>query len=250
MYRSQSVNKRWEKIWSEEIRVCTYTIVITVLIAVLFYRSIWACILAPIFYYIIRNKERKSKKEQQDKKLLEQFINGIRILNTSLQAGVAMENAWVEVEKEIKHLYGEEDFFYQKMREINHAVTLNNPIEKQFLKFAQDTGLEDIIQFAELFEYGKRSGGNWKKIIDSTVQRLNEKFETEKQIEVLVAEKQMEQRVMNIIPLGILAFLQFFSWDYMSVLYHNLLGVICMSIVLAGYCCSIFLAEKILQIKV
>lgn len=230
--------------------MCVSSLLVTGLIAVLFYRSIWAIIFAPIFYYIIRDREQKRQRILQEKLLLEQFMNGIRVLNIALQAGMSMENAWMEVEKETRLLYGEGSFFYQKIREINHAVTLNHPIEKQFLKFAQETKLEEIIQFAELFDYGKRSGGNWKIIIDCTVQRMNEKFETEKQIEVLVAEKQMEQQVMNVIPLGILGFLQFFSWDYMSILYHNLFGVVCMTLVLVGYGFSILLAERILQIKV
>ena len=234
----------------KKIKLFVLSMLLTGLIAVLFYRSSWAYVLAPFFYHGVKSIENKRKIKQREKLLLEQFMNGIRVLNTALQAGVSMENAWVEVENEMGLLYGKDDYFYQRIREINHAVTLNHPIEKQFLKFAQDTGIEEIIQFAELLDYGKRSGGNWKKIMDSTVQRMNEKFETEKQIEVLVAEKQMEQQVMNVIPLGILAFLQFFSWDYMCVLYHNPLGVMCMSIVLVGYGCSILLAEKILQIKV
>lgn len=231
-------------------KVLVWTIGITATISILFYRSIWPCIFAPIVYWAVRRREKEKQRQLQEKLLLEQFMQGMQVLNTSLQTGFSMEHAWKDVEKEIRLLYGEDNYFYQKIRELNHAVELNHPIEKQFLKFAQDTGIEDILYFAELLDYGKRSGGNWRKIINSTLQRMKEKFEAEEEIRVVVAEKQIEQRVMNIIPLGILAFLQIFSWDYMEVLYHNPLGILCMSIVFIGYGGAMWLGEKILQIKV
>lgn len=182
--------------------------------------------------------------------LLEEFINGIRVLDTSLQAGISMENAWREVQKELNIMYGERAYFYQEVKEINHSVALNVPIEKMMLEFAYRSGLEDIITFAELFAYGKRSGGNWRRIIQEVAQHIQDKYDTRKEIEVMVASKKLEQQVMNVIPLGILLFLQMSSWDYMSVLYHNLAGVICMSLCLGGYGAAIVLSEKILQIQV
>ena len=161
-----------------------------------------------------------------------------------------MEKAWIEAEKEIKMLYGNNALLYLELVEMNHSVSLNMPIEKLFLQFAGRTDLEDVIWFTEILSYGKRSGGNWRKIITSCVFRMCEKQEAKKQIEIMVAEKKLEQQIMNIIPLGILAFLQLSSWDYMSVMYHNPLGVLCMTFVLIGYALAIFLSEKILKIRV
>ena len=161
-----------------------------------------------------------------------------------------MENAWQEVEKEVKILYGETAVFYQYVKEVNYLVSLNRPVERCVFEFAQKTKIQEIIQFAEVFEYGKRSGGNWKKIIGNVVQRLQEKLEAKQQIELMVAEKKLEQQVMNVIPLGMLAFLQVSSWEYMSVMYHNPFGICCMTLLLIIYALTIGLAEKILQIKV
>lgn len=223
---------------------------ITLVIAVLFYRSGWACILLPCIYLMVKNRIGYRKEEARRQQIKDEFCNGIRALNIALQAGIGMERAWKEVEKETKLLYGNESLFYQELIEINHSVAMNIPIEKLLMEFANRTGIEDIIQFAEIFDYGKRSGGNWKKLISTAVYRLSEKNEVRKQIEVMVAEKKLEQQIMNVIPLGILAFLQVSSWDYMRVMYHNLCGVVCMSFVLFIYGVSISLSEKILEIKV
>lgn len=222
----------------------------SLLIAVLFYRSFWGLCSFPVVFGYFWKSAKEHGKERQSQQLLGEFMNGIRVLNTSLQAGFSMENAWQEVQKEILMMYGENSLFYKEVKEINHSVALNVPIEKLVLQFAYRSGLEDIIMFAELFEYGKRSGGNWRRIIEEVVQHIQDKYDVRKEIEVMIASKKLEQQVMNIIPLGILLFLQISSWDYMSVLYHNPGGILCMSVCLIGYGMAILLAEKILRIQV
>ncbi len=243
-YRQYQLNKR------EYAKVFLVTLGISIVIAVLFYRSIWGLCCFPFLFYLFCKRKRQKRKEQQQQKLLDEFVNGIRVLNTAIQAGISMENAWKEVQKEIAVIYGESSLFGKEVKELNHSVALNVPIEKLMLQFAYRSGLEDIITFAELFSYGKRSGGNWRRMIQDVIQHIQDKYDARKEIEVMVASKQLEQQVLNVIPVGILLFLQISSWDYMSVLYHNPLGVFCMSICLMGYGGAVLLSEKILKIQV
>jgi len=236
--------------FKEDVSAVGIAIGVTIGISVLFYRSAWACLLFPFCYWIVRRRIEKRRQKKKEREFQEHFLVGIRTLNTSLQAGMSMEMAWKEVEREMRLLYGEQSWFYQEIAEMNRLVALNMPIEKLFYKIANRVGFEDMLQFAEVFDYGKRCGGNWRKIIDCTTIRISEKNEAIQQIQVMVAEKKMEQQVANVIPLGILALLQMFSWDYMSVMYHNIVGVLCMSLVLAAYLVSLFLSEKILEIRV
>lgn len=222
---------------------------ITVGVMVLFYRSFWAGILFPFVWMLVFQQTKRKVQEASRIRLQEEFLHGISVLNSSLQAGLSMENAWKEVEKETRYLYGTSSEFYLELKEMNQRVAHNMPIEKLFLEYAYRCKMEDIIQFAELLEFGKRSGSNWKKIIDVTVRQMTEQQEAEQQIEVMIAEKKMEQQVMNVMPLGLLAFLQFSAWDYMDVLYHNWFGVICMTIFLAGYVLAIILSQKILKVS-
>lgn len=222
---------------------------ITCAIAWLCYRSFWALLFFPFVFYVMKKFEEEKRKVAKKNKLKEEFLNGISVLNTSLQAGLSMENAWKEVEKETRILYGEQSEFYLELCEVNNRVLHNAPIEKLLLEFAYKCKVEEVIQFAELMEYGKRSGGNWKHIIDVTVSQMMERDEVKQQIEVIVAEKKLEQQVMNIMPLGILAFLQISAWDYMSVLYHNWFGVICMTVFLIGYIAAFCLSQKILRVE-
>ena len=216
----------------------------------LFYRSFWAIVYFPVVLVLVVYQTRKEEQEIAKLKLSEEFLHGISVLNSSLQAGLSMENAWREVEIETKILYGDKAQFYLGLKEINQKVAHNAPIEKLFLEYAYQTKLDDMIQFAELLEFGKRSGGSWKKIIDITVNQMMEQKEAKQQIEIMITEKKMEQQIMNIVPLGLLAFLQFSAWDYMSVLYHNWFGVVCMTVFLMGYIVAILVSQKILKVQV
>ena len=221
---------------------------ITAMIMFLVYRSVWAVIFFPVVWIFQTKIEQQKEKEERNMRLQVEFLQGIVVLNSALQAGLSMENAWREVEKETKMLYGDSSEFYIAIKEINQKVAHNNPIEKLFLEYAYKTKIEDMIQFAELMEFGKRTGSNWKKIMDGTVYQMTERQGARQEIEVMMAEKKMEQQIMNVVPIGLLGFLQISAWDYMSILYHNLFGVIVMTLFLAGYILAILLSQKIMKV--
>ena len=223
---------------------------ITGCIMLLFYRSLVAAIWFPVVFVFVSRQEKVEKKEVARMRLQEEFLHGIGVLNSSIQAGLSMENAWKEVEKETMILYGETSVFYQGLKEMNQKAAHNAPLEKLFLEFAYQSKMDEMIQFADVLDFGKRSGSNWKQMIDMTVAQMTEQQETRQQIEVMVAEKKMEQKIMNLFPLGFIGFLQYTAWDYMQVLYHNLFGIVVMSIFLILYIVTIVMSQRILSVKV
>ncbi len=57
-------------------------------------------------------------------------------------------------------MYGKEGVFYRYLYKMNRRVSLNEPIENQILEFARHAGTENIRNFADIFSFAKRSGGN------------------------------------------------------------------------------------------
>lgn len=222
----------------------------TGVIAFLFYRSWWGMIILPLVFLFLKKAEEKRRLKNRKEQLHKEFMEGLKALNSALQAGYSIENAWKETEREIEALYGKDSYVHQELMEINRLVRNNVPIEQLIMDFALRTGIDDIIQFAQVMEYGKRSGANWNKIIERTIYRIQERYETKREVEVILAGKKMEIGIMCVIPLFLLLFLQITASDYMQVLYHNLFGVLCMSIALAGYIGAIVLAGKTIQIQV
>lgn len=223
---------------------------VTGMIAFLFYRSLWGMVVLPIVFLFLKKEEEKRRLKFRKEQLHKEFMEGLKALNSALQAGYSMEHAWKETERELGTLYGKNSFMYLELVELNSLVKNNVPIEQLLLDFALRTGIDDIVQFAQVLEYGKRSGANWNKIIERTIYRIHESYETKKEVEVILAGKKLEIIIMCIIPLFLLLFLQMTASDYMKVLYHNLFGILCMSVALAGYMGAVILAKKTIQIQV
>ena len=220
------------------------------IVSYLFYESLFGLLLAPVFFVLL--KKRKIHQEIQKRKitLSEQFMDALKAVSTALLAGYSMENAWIEAQKELELLHGRESLMYQEVDEMNRAVQMNVPLEHKIEEFAIRSGVEAIASFAEIFSFAKRSGGNFVQIIDATTHRMCGKFETEREIEVMVASKKMEQKVMDVIPIGIIAYLKISAMGTLDILYGNFFGVCFMTVCLVLYVGAIYLSERILDIRV
>ena len=102
------------------------SVAITVAIMFLFYRSFGAVIWFPVVLIFQQNLVKKREMVKRKAQLREEFLHGIGVLNTTLQAGFSMENAWKEVEKEVRCLYGEHSQFYLEIKEMNHQDNPEN----------------------------------------------------------------------------------------------------------------------------
>ena len=98
--------------------------------------------------------------------------------------------------------------------------------------------------------FAKRSGGDFVQIIHGTVESIRDKIQVEEEILTMIAEKRLEQKVMNVIPLFLLLYLDLISPGYLDILYGNLFGIIVMTISLGGYGAAILLSERIAKIEV
>ena len=223
---------------------------ISVLIAYLFYDSWYGLVLFPAFVLVCRKKLIVDETAKRQERLSDQFIDALRSMSTALLAGFSVENAWKEACHEVGMLHGKDSDLYRELKVMNQMAAMNMPLEDVLFDFAGRSGNEDVLEFAEVFRFAKRGGGDFVSIIESTVSRISGKRETKREIEVVVASKKLEQQVMNVIPIGILAYLKFSSPDYMDPLYGNALGICFMTGCLAAYGAAILISQKVLDIKI
>ena len=207
---------------------------LTVAIAYLFYASWLGIVFFPVFIWFFMKRQKKAGEEQMQLQLAKEFVDTLRSISAALLAGFSIENAWKEAEKEILALYGKRSYMYQEEKEMNC--------------FSTRSGNMDIASFSEVFSFAKRSGGNFVTIIDATSRHMRVRHETEREIQVQIASRKMEQKVMNVIPLFILLYLKVTSMDFLNVLYGNVAGALFMTVCLAAYGGAIVLAEKIMTI--
>lgn len=179
-----------------------------------------------------------------------QFKDSLRFVSGALSVGYSIENAWKEAEKDMVKLYGKEADMCKELSKMNAGIELREPIEKLLFDFAIRSGQEDVNDFCQIFSFAKRSGGDFIRIIQNTENRISDKVEILQEIETLMAAKKFEQRVMYVIPLLLLLFIQRSSPDFIRPLYGNVPGAIVMSVCLMLYGGAIVIAQKIVDIEV
>ena len=117
-------------------------------------------------------------------------------------------------------------------------------------EFAARSGVQDIKSFAEVFRTARRSGGNLVEITRASADRIGEKIEVSREIHTMIAGKQMEGRIMNIVPLGMILYFWICSPGFLDGFYGGIRGRIEMSVFLLIYLAAYLLSEKICRITV
>lgn len=220
------------------------------LVSYTFYQSMFvffsALPLCFIYPFIIR-KKLISKRRQE---LLNQFKEALSILSSFLSAGYSTENAFRASIHELKNMFNENAMIVTEFEGIVQGLSLNKPIEEMLSDFAYRSGLDDISNFAEIFNVAKRNGGNLVNIITHTSDIIRDKVQLSEDIKTLNASKQYEQRIMNLIPFIIIIYMNLSSPDFFVSLYTSTIGRITMTVCLAIYCLSVYLADYIMDIEV
>lgn len=215
-----------------------------------FYRSLVAVImLSPLIIILMRQKKRQLVQKRRQQLEIE-FKEGMSAVSAGLGAGYSIENAFIEAYKDMRLLYGERALITQELLQIKRQLSMNQTLEYALYDFAKRSGIEDILNFAEVFTAAKRNSGDLIGIIHQTVTILNEKADVEREIATLISAKQLEQKIMNIIPFFIIFYIGQGANSLLNALYHNILGIGIMTGCLLCYLLAIYASKKIVDIKV
>ena len=241
---------KYEMTKQEYLKYGLYYMFIVTIVSYVFYDSLLAGFpfLAGMYFYfkcikkyLIRNRKQKLKNE---------FRDMIDAVATALNAGYSIENSFYEAYKDMLKLYGKSGLIVKELEYFFNMMEVKKPLEVVLSDFAKRAEIEDITDFSDIFQLAKRNGGDFNHIIGKTVRIMKEKEETERDIEVLLSGKKYEQKVMSVIPIGIILYLRISSGNYLSVLYHNALGIIIMTLCLIIYIISYAISDKFINIHV
>lgn len=218
---------------------------------ILFYRSIlWVVILwVPLFYLQYRRLQKKWEEERRWQLNLE-FKEGLQGIAAALNAGYSIENAIEESQKDLKVLYGQDSPLCWEFQIMLEQLRLNRSMEQVMDEFAVRSAVADIKSYAEVFRTAQRSGGNLVSITRTCAERIAEKIEVSREIRTMIAGKQMEGRIMNIVPLGMIFYFWICSPGFLDCFYDGMWGRVTMSVFLAIYIVAYLFSEKICMIRI
>lgn len=219
-------------------------------ISYLFFSSwiAFAALLPGMAVFIRERRHTLQKHRTQEMK--RQFLDGIQMVAASLQAGYSAENALSEALAELRRIYPGDAFIVREFGLMEAQIQMSRNLEELLLDFGRRCAIEDIRSFAEVFMTVKRSGGDLLGIIRNTVSCIRQKEETMQEIETCLSGKVMEQNIMSVIPVLILAYIRLTSPEFMEPMYGNLTGTAVMAVCFLVYAFAYFWGKRIIQIEV
>lgn len=225
-------------------------ILLTAVLDYVFYRSALLCVLfipAGLFFPLALKKKLKQKRTE---KLRGEFKDAILAVASGLNAGYSVENAFSVSLKEMEEIHGRDSMIAKEIRLILRKVRLNLTFEDALGDFAARSGLDDVKNFADVFLAARKSGGELMRIIARTAEIIGEKIRIQEEILTATASKRMEQKIMSGIPVLIVIYIELTSPGFFRILYTTLGGRLLMTICLAVYLMSCWLADYFLEIEV
>lgn len=203
-------------------------------------------ITAGVRFLPIRTKQILDKRRRA---LNEQFRSMLEGLTTSLGAGNNVMDSFLNVREDLKMQYEEDAFILQELEVIIKGIENNIAIEDLLHDFGKRSGNDDILNFAEVFRISYRKGGNIKDIIQNTHSILSQKMEIREDIETMVASNKMEQNIMIVMPVVLVALIKGMSAEFADN-FVTPAGIASTTIGVACFVGAYVLGQKILDIKI
>ena len=216
-----------------------------------FYRNHFLSILiCPLALLYPRMKTRDIVAKRKDE-LNVQFKDMLYSLSSSMSAGKPIELAFRDVLEDLFILYPDRSVsIIREVEYINRRIGMNETVEYALADFARRAHIEDVDNFVDVVYTCKRTGGNIVEVIKNTSNIINDKVEIKQEINMLLTERRLEQKVLNILPILMIILLSLSAGDYIKPVFTTAAGRVVMSISLVLITAAYMISKKIMNINV
>ena len=237
--------ERYTLSFREYVRLLFRALLITALFTFVFYRNLLFFLFLLPLAFLFPFTQRKALAAARRRKLLLAFREALSLLASSLSAGYSLENALRESLCELSVLYGNTSLIVREFSYLLRQIGMNIPPEQAVDDFARRSGLDDIKTFARVLRIARKSGGDLAGILRRTSEVIGDRIQIKEEILTLTAARRFEQRVMNLVPLFMILYVDFSSPGFFRVMYETLLGRLVMTLCLATYLFALYLSQRI-----
>ncbi len=160
--------------------------------------------------------------QRMQSSLAMQFQQMLDVLASALSAGRSVESALQATYHDMQLLYQSPHIpIVKELKMMVGRLAVGDTAESVLKDFADRSGIEEIAEFAEVFIICKRSGGNLIEVARRAAYTISERIRVSQEIQVLVAQKKLEARMLAFTPIVFVVLLRMASPDYMAPLYSG-----------------------------
>lgn len=241
---------RYRPTTREALKILGEYLLINTVFSYLFYDSILAFLCGLLLFPFYAGYRRKELCRKRCRELQEQFQQLMLAVSGKIKGGMSAENAFPACGSDMAALFGQNAPIVRELKQISLQMSRSVPLEDCIQDLGIRSGVPEIYEFSQVFCIARNNSGRMRAVIEDTTGLMQEKRETEEEIQTLLGGKKLEQRLMCVIPLGIIFYLRLSAPEFLKILYHNRFGVCVMSVCLITYAAAFLLAERILRIRV
>ena len=192
---------------------------------------------------------KKYKIRRRKEHLKEAFRDFLYSLSSSINAGRQMPEALIEAYYTLSTVYDEESAIIKELYFMKVSIEEKRVSEEILLKdFAKRCGIEEILSFAEIYITCRETGANVSDIINKTIDILMDKIALSKEIKTITAQKMFEARIISLMPMGIIVFLNMASPGYLQPMYDSVVGNLTMTLALGMIVSSYYVMSKLSEV--
>ena len=189
-----------------------------------------------------------SLREKRQKSLKIQFRDMLDSLATSLNSGKNVMDSFQSVAQDLQVQYDADADILHELNVILTGTYNNIPIESLIQDFGRRSDVDDIESFANVFEICYRQGGNLRDVINNTHLIISEKMEIEGEIKTMAANNSLQQKIMIVIPVFLVAVIKLMSPEF-AANFATPAGIIATTIAIVLFVIAYFVGKSVLDIK-
>ena len=173
----------------------------------------------------------------------------LEAVTTALGAGKNVQDSFTSVYEDLKNQYEEGADILVELHVIIEGVANGFILENLLEDFGRRSGIDDIQNFADVFQITYRQGGNVKETLRNTSEIIGDKMTVEEEIETTVSGSKGEQMIMLVMPVALIGLIKLSSPEF-GENFTTPTGVIATTIGVVLFVVSYFVGKKLLDIRV
>ncbi|WP_250846701.1 type II secretion system F family protein [Aquisphaera insulae] len=190
------------------------------------------------FLWLLKRKQRRIRK------FVEAMPEAVELISRALRAGHGLASGLHLVAEEMRGPLADE--FNRVFEEQNFGI----PIEISLRNMADRIPVMDVRFFVIAIIIQRVTGGDLAEVLDKIGKLIRQRFELLGHVKALTAEGRLSGIVLLALPPGLLAFLSFSNFAYISPLFTTSVGTKMLAITAAFQVLGAWMINKIVAIKV
>lgn len=236
--------------WQQILLYLAESVLLCAAVNYLFYKNpMLYPLMIPVPIWYIKQK-KKYLGMLRRKRLHYQFRDVLAAVQVGISSGYSLENALREAKKDVERIYGKDAEMAKELAFMEAQLLHSVSVETLLYDLGNRSQVDDIINFSDILIQSGKLGGNMKEILRNCITSIEERIDVKKEIDAGLASRKMEQKIMSVIPMGIILYLQFISPDFMKILYGNPAGICIMTLCLGVYLTAYGWGARMVDIEV